>query len=201
LSDARASIAAVILAAGASSRLGAPKQLIDFRGEPLVRRATRAAVEAEASPVVVVLGADAPSIAPLLEGLGHVSTAVNEQWQSGLAASVAVGMREVQRLCPRCDAVLITTADQPLVGGEALRALLDAYEGDARLVAAEYSGTIGVPAVIGSEYFDALLALEGDAGAGRWLRSRVSEVRRVPLPEAAVDIDTAEDRALLASIA
>jgi CTP:molybdopterin cytidylyltransferase MocA len=200
LSEERASVAAVVLAAGASSRLGTQKQLIDFRGEPLVRRAARAAAEAGASPVVVVLGAEAANIAPALAGLEHVSAVVNEQWESGLASSVATGVREVQRLCPRCDAVLITTADQPLVGRVALRALLDACEGDVRLVAAEYSGTIGVPAVIGGEYFDAMLALEGDAGAGQWLRERVLEVRCVPLPEAAVDIDTAEDRAMLASI-
>lgn len=191
----------MVLAAGASSRLGTPKQLIDFRGEPLVRRAARAAMEAGATPVVVVLGAEAASIAPAFAGLENVSSVVNERWQSGLASSVATGMREVQRLCSHCDAVLITTADQALVGREALRALLDAFAGDARLVAADYSGTIGVPAVIGSEHFDAMLALEGDAGAGRWLRTKLSEVRRVPLPEAAVDIDTPEDRAMLATIA
>jgi CTP:molybdopterin cytidylyltransferase MocA len=201
LSEERSSIAAIVLAAGASSRLGTPKQMIDFRGEPLVRRAARAAMEAGASPVVVVLGGEAESIAPALAGLENVSPVVNERWQSGLASSVAEGMREVRRRCPLCDAVLITTADQPLVGREALRALLDAFKGDARLVAAEYAGTIGVPAVIGSEHFDAMLALEGDVGAGRWLRTKLSEVRRVALPEAAVDIDTAEDRAMLATLA
>jgi CTP:molybdopterin cytidylyltransferase MocA len=190
----------VVLAAGASSRLGTPKQLIDFRGEPLVRRAARAALEAGASPVVVVLGAEAARIAPALAGLTDVSTVVNAQWERGLASSLAAGIREVQRLLPRCDAVLITTADQPLVGYVALRALLDTFAGEARLVAAEYSGTTGVPAVIGSEHFDAMLALEGDAGAGRWLRTQLDAVRRVPVPEAAVDIDTAEDIALLATI-
>jgi CTP:molybdopterin cytidylyltransferase MocA len=201
LSEERASIAAVVLAAGGSSRLGAPKQLIEFRGEALVRRAAHAASEAGAQCVVVVLGANAVEIAPVLAGLSRVAWVLNESWGDGLASSLAVGIREAQRVCPSCDAVLITTADQPLVGELVLAKMLDAFAGDARLVAAEYSGTIGVPAIIGSEHFEALLALEGDAGAGRWLRARASDVVRVPIPEAAVDIDTAEDRALLVTIA
>ncbi|HEV7706440.1 MAG TPA: nucleotidyltransferase family protein [Gemmatimonadaceae bacterium] len=200
MSEERPSIAAVVLAAGGSSRLGTPKQLIDFRGEPLVRRAARAAAEAGANPVVVVLGAEATEIARALGGVESVSSIVNDLWQSGLASSLAMGIREAVRISPRCDALLIITGDQPLVSVEALRALLDTFVGDARLVAAEYSGTIGVPAIIGSEHFAAMLALEGDVGAGRWLRSRMSEVVRVPIAEAAFDIDTAEDRALLAGI-
>jgi molybdenum cofactor cytidylyltransferase len=178
-----------------------PKQLIEFRGEPLVRRAARAATDAGASPVVVVLGAGAPEVARSLAGVDGVSLAVNESWADGLSSSLAMGIREIQRLCETCDAVLITAADQPLVGAQALRALLDAFAKGARLVAAEYSETIGVPAIIGSEHFPALLRLDGDSGAGRWLRGRASEVVRVSMPEAAVDIDTAEDRALLATIA
>jgi CTP:molybdopterin cytidylyltransferase MocA len=200
LSDVPRRVAAVVLAAGGSTRLGVPKQLIEFRGESLVRRAARAAGDAGASPVIVVLGADAASIAQSLDGLS--STAVtNERWRDGLASSLATGIREAQRLDAHCDGALLTTADQPLVDGAALRGLLDAFGEGARLVAAVYSGTIGAPAVIGREHFDALLALEGDTGAGRWLRGKGDAVRRIPLPEAAVDIDTAEDAALLASLA
>ena len=201
MSDAPRRVAAVVLAAGASTRLGVPKQLIRFRGEPLVRRAAKAASEAGASPVIVVLGADAASIAQALDGLSFAKTVTNEQWRDGLASSLAAGIREAQRLDAQCDGALLTTADQPLVDGAALRRLLDAFDEGARLVAAEYSGTIGVPAVIGREWFEALLALEGDAGAGRWLRGKGDAVHRIPLLEAAVDIDTAEDAALLASLA
>jgi CTP:molybdopterin cytidylyltransferase MocA len=201
LSDAPQRVAAVVLAAGASTRLGVPKQLMEFRGEPLVRRAAKAASEAGASPVIVVLGADAESIAQALGGLALTVTITHEHWRDGLASSLAAGIREAQRLDAHCEGALLTTADQPLVDGAALRRLLDAFREGSRLVAAEYSGTIGVPAVIAREHFDALLALEGDAGAGRWLRREGAAVRRIPLLEAAVDIDTAEDAALLASLA
>jgi CTP:molybdopterin cytidylyltransferase MocA len=190
-----------VLAAGGSARLGVPKQLINFRGEPLVRRAARSVAEAGAAPVVVVTGAEATDIALALDGLSHTSTVVNERWRTGLASSLATAVRELQRLDARADGVLIATADQPLVDASAFGRLLAAFAEGARLVAAEYSDTIGVPAVVGREHFDALLALEGDAGAGRWLRTQGEVVRRIPLLEAAVDIDTAEDAALLASFA
>jgi CTP:molybdopterin cytidylyltransferase MocA len=201
LSSPSRHVGAVVLAAGGSARLGVPKQLINFRGEPLVRRAARSVAEGGAAPVVVVTGADAADIALVLDGLSHTSTVVNEQWRTGLASSLATAVRELQRLDARADGVLIATADQPLVDASAFGRLLAAFAGGARVVAAEYSGTIGVPAVIGREHFETLLALEGDAGAGRWLRARGKVVQRVPLLEAAVDIDTAEDAALLASLA
>lgn len=194
-------LAVVVLAAGASSRLGSAKQLVEFRGAPLVRRATRAAIEAGASPVIVVLGAHAQEIAAALAGLAGVSAVTSDHWEDGLASSLATGVREAMRLDIRCDGVLITTSDQPLVDGMALRSLMDAFGDGARLVAAEYGGTIGVPAVIGREHFQSLLALTGDAGAGRWLRARIGEVHRVPMPDAQMDIDCAADVAKLATLA
>jgi CTP:molybdopterin cytidylyltransferase MocA len=201
LSNTSGRVAAIVLAAGGSTRLGVPKQLIEFRGEPLVRRAARSAGDAGAAPVIVVVGAEAADTILALNGLPFTSTVLNEQWRAGLASSLVTGIRELQQLDARADGALIATADQPLVDEAALRQLLDAFAHGARVVAAEYSATIGVPAVIGREHFDALLALEGDAGAGRWIRSMGDTVRRIPLAEAAVDIDTAEDAALLTSLA
>jgi molybdenum cofactor cytidylyltransferase len=201
LPDELRRLAAVVLAAGASSRLGSAKQLVEFRGAPLVRRAASAAIEAGASPVIVVLGAHAQEVAAALSGLPGVSAVINDRWEDGLASSLATGVREAMRLDAGCDGVLITTADQPLVDGMALRSLLDALGDGARLVAAEYGETIGVPAVIGREHFESLLELSGDAGAGRWLRARIGEVRRVPMPGAQMDIDGAADVAKLATLA
>ena len=201
MSDGASRPAAIVLAAGGSARLGVPKQLIEFRGEPLVRRAARAAAEAGASTVLVVAGAEISEIALALNGLPFAAMIVNDRWREGLASSLAAGVRELQRLDPRADGVLITTSDQPLVTDASLARLLDAFARGARLVAAAYSGTIGVPAVIAREHFDALLALEGDVGAGKWLRGRGDAVHRIAVPEAAVDIDTTEDAALLAAMA
>jgi CTP:molybdopterin cytidylyltransferase MocA len=185
-------VGAVVLAAGASTRLGAPKQLVMHAGEPLVRRAARAALAAGARPVLVVLGAHAGRIAPVLDGLDGASTIVHAGWRDGLASSLAAGLHALLAAA-RCDAILVTLADQPLVDASALRALLDRFGAARRIVAAEYDGVPGVPIVIGREHAAALMRLTGDRGAGAWLRSRGAEVTRVPLPAAAVDVDTPAD--------
>jgi molybdenum cofactor cytidylyltransferase len=178
--------------------LGFPKQLIVHEGEPLVRRIAAAAAEACAGPVVVVLGANAETIAPALAGLPSVRTVVNRKWSNGLASSLATGLSEVLE-DPTCDAVLVTLADQPHVDATALKRLIAAFDGDHRIVASAYNNTMGVPAVFGREHVDALMHLTGDAGAGAWLRSRPSEVTCVSLDVAAIDIDTLSDAAPLAS--
>ncbi len=178
--------------------MGFPKQLIVHEGEPLVRRIAAAAIEAGASPVVVVLGANAEMIAPALSGLESVTTVINGEWTKGLASSLTAGLTALLEDAP-CDAVLVTLADQPLVDAAALRRLIAAFDGERRIVASSYDDTMGVPAVFAREHVDALVRLTGDAGAGSWLRSRANEVTLVPLDVAALDIDTHADAATLAS--
>ena len=88
---------------------------------------------------------------------------------------------------------LLMLADQPLVDTAALRRLLEAFDGPSSIVAAAYAGTIGTPAIFGRDHFSFLLGLQGDEGAGRWLRANAERVRAVPLPEAELDVDTGED--------
>jgi molybdenum cofactor cytidylyltransferase len=181
-------IAAVVLAAGAASRFGAPKQLATFLGEPLVLRAVRHATEAGASPVIVVLGAYAAAIAPLITGLDGVIVVTNDRWAGGVASSLQIGIG-VAAAAP-IDAVLVTSLDQPLVDADALARLIDALSPEHRLVAAEYNGVIGVPALIGTELLDDLARnVSGDRGAAAWLRAQQSVVR-IPIPRAALDADT-----------
>lgn len=199
--DGVARVVAIVLAAGGSSRLGTPKQLVPFRGAPLVRHAAAAAAGAGARPVIVVLGAQSEKVGAAVQGLEGVVSVENEQWREGMASSIAAGVREAERIDPDCDGVLIAVADQPLVDESALRRLLDAFGSGHRVVASAYSETIGVPAVIGREHFHELLALTGDAGAGMWLRAGGAPVHRVRMPDAAIDVDCAEDAKRLADIA
>lgn len=156
---------------------------------------------ADANPVIVVLGARATEVAGALLDLAGVHLELNERWRDGLASSLVAGVSTATRLDACCDGVLIVAADQPLVDVVALRSLMDAFRAGARLAAAGYSGTIGVPAIVGREHFESLLELDGDAGAGQWLRGRSDGVRRVPMPGAATDVDGAEDLARLAILA
>jgi molybdenum cofactor cytidylyltransferase len=185
-------IGTVILAAGASVRFGSPKQLLVHNGQSLVRAAAKAATAARTSPVIVVLGAHKAQVAAELTRLRGVRTVVNEHWATGLASSLAVGLRALMEISG-CDAVLIMLADQPGVDAAALKKLIGAFDADHRVVAAGYAGTVGVPAIFGCEHIKELMRITGDKGAGQWLRDHPDQVTTVPLPEAELDIDTSQD--------
>lgn len=185
-------IGALILAAGGSKRFGSPKQLVIRDGDTLVRRAAKAASAAGSRPVMVVLGAHAAQVSPELAKLRHVRTVINEHWASGLASSLATGLRALMEIAG-CDGVLVMLADQPMVDAPALKKLIAAFDPDHRVVAAAYAETVGVPAIFGCEHVEDLMRLTGDKGAGEWLRSHPDKVTTVPLPEAQVDIDTVTD--------
>jgi molybdenum cofactor cytidylyltransferase len=146
--------------------------------------------------VVVVLGANAATIAPALAGLTSVAMVINPDWERGIASSLAVGLSAFLA-DDSCDAVVVTLADQPLVDGTALRRLITTFDDEHRIVASAYDDTIGVPAVFGREHLDDLMRLTGDRGAGSWLRAHQNEVTRVPLYSAAFDIDRPSDVARL----
>ena len=190
----RARVAAVVLAAGGSSRLGHPKQLVHQEGVPLVVRAARTALATGAYPVVVVLGANAEVVRATLSGI-PVTPVVNPQWDHGIGTSVATGVKAIINGAPSVAAVLVMLADQPLVSDAALRRLIEAWaESDTcAMAAATYSNTVGVPAVFGRAHFGALCSLPPAAGAARLLRRANAQLRRVAMPEAAVDIDTPHD--------
>jgi CTP:molybdopterin cytidylyltransferase MocA len=190
-------VGAVVLAAGGSTRLGRPKQLVTLHGEALVRRAARAALEAGAAPVVVVVGAGAAEVRAALAGLPDVDVVENADWADGMASSLAAGLRVLEHA--GVAGALLTLADQPRVQARDLSALLAAFAAGAGVAAAEYAGTVGAPAVVGRARFAELLALRGDRGAGGWLRGLGSAVTRVPVPGAAFDVDTPEDVARLAA--
>ena len=184
------------MAAGGSTRLGSPKQLILYENQPLVRRAAIAALDAGVSRVVVVLGAHAAAVGATLSDLPSVALAPNPDWESGLASSLAVGIAAIAADVT-CDAALVMLADQPHVDAEALRRLIEAFDDEHRIIASAYDETIGVPALFAREHFEDLMRLTGDRGAGSWLRSRRNEVTSVALRRASLDVDTPADVARL----
>ena len=204
MTDGPPAIGAVVLAAGGSSRLGGgtPKQLLAYGGRALVRRAAEAALAAATAPVVVVLGARAEAVREALAGL-PVRVVVNAAWAEGMSTSVAAGVRALLDATadgPALDGALLTLADQPLVDAAALGALVRAFaERRTPIVAAEYGGVVGAPALFARARLDALLALPpGDRGAGALLRGAAAhELTRVPLAAAALDVDTPADAAAL----
>jgi xanthine/CO dehydrogenase XdhC/CoxF family maturation factor/CTP:molybdopterin cytidylyltransferase MocA len=192
-------VVGVLLAAGASRRLGRPKQRLLHRGEPLVRSMARELLSASSlARVGVVLGNAHADIQAAVADL-PVEIIENAAWEEGMASSVRAAVRWASAL--GASALVITVVDQVRLSAEHLEALVALWKRTGGTAAASgYGGTLGVPAVFGQRAFDALLALEGDRGGARVLRA-LSDVGVVPWEDGQLDIDTPEDaaRRLLAS--
>jgi CTP:molybdopterin cytidylyltransferase MocA len=179
-------IAAVVLAAGGSTRLGQPKQLVTLSGETLLERAIRAAGEAGCAPIVVVLGASHVEILGAVQ-LGDALPVINSEWRTGMASSIRLGVRTLELVAQDAEGVLLMTCDQPAVTAPHLRLLIS---GD-RVNASRYARRNGAPAYFPKKHFADLMALAGDAGA----RALLAEARSEELVHGELDVDTAEDLA------
>jgi molybdenum cofactor cytidylyltransferase len=186
-------IAALILAAGASSRMGRPKQLLTFHGRPLLRHAIDAALGGGCRPVIVVIGAHAGLLQAEFRSL-PVEFCFNENWEGGLAESIRCGVAALRAHGEQLRAALLMAGDQPLVSATLVSRLCDAFDGArGRMVACEYAGTVGIPALFEISCFDRLLELRGDRGAKSVLLAEPGMLLRCPWPEGACDINTPED--------
>jgi molybdenum cofactor cytidylyltransferase len=177
-------IAAIILAAGASKRLGKPKQLVELAGETLLERAVRTARDAGCAPIVLVLGAGH------LEILAHnqfhdAVPIINDQWSEGMATSIRLAVRTLGFIAKSANGVILMTCDQPAVTADHLQSLI-AIGG---VAASSYAGRLGVPAYFPAGHFPELIKLTGDAGARELLQGMPS----VELAHGELDVDTAED--------
>ncbi|MCB0635739.1 MAG: nucleotidyltransferase family protein [Lewinella sp.] len=187
-------LAFLLLAAGAGSRMGMPKQLMVLDGQPLLLR-TLATVRAAAgsAPVYVVLGARAAMIRPLLTD-GPVGTVINPDWESGMASSLQAGLAAALADEPELGGVVLTVVDQPALTADHLRQLVQAWCEGSDLIGSVYAdGGRGVPALIGAAHFPALRALTGAAGAGPLLRDPARKAHWIPFPEGHRDLDKPED--------
>jgi CTP:molybdopterin cytidylyltransferase MocA len=170
----------VILAAGASTRLGQPKQLVVLAGETLLERAVRTAIAARCAPVVVVLGAQSEQIRAGTR-LVEADIVFNPEWAEGMASSIRVGIRAMSGAA---DGAVIMTCDQPLIAAAHVRALIE--RDPAEVTASAYAGRHGVPAYFPAPRFGELQALTGDSGA----RSLLQGSAALDCAEAECDVDT-----------
>lgn len=187
--------AAIVLAAGAARRMGTLKQLLPYKGRPLVRHAARQAIEAGFSPVIVVAGAQADEIRAAIAS-EPVEIVENGHWATGMGSSLSAGVRHLLEMETDVAAVAVLLADQPLVSSEHLRSMRNRLHlVSAPVIAAEYNGTVGVPALFRRSLLAQLSALPPEMGARALLRDPSLAVDAFPLPEAASDIDTPDDYA------
>lgn len=198
-----APLPAIVLAAGASTRLGRPKQLLPLPTPPgairenaietLLQHTVRVAQEASFHPIIVILGAHAARIqheVPLRECMVRM----NPQWQEGMASSIRCGVRAVEENCPGAPGVLLLVCDQPMLTRRHLLELLNAHRAaPGNIVASAYAGRPGVPVLAPRSFFPVLLALTGDQGAREVLRAGAANLSLVPFEHGEWDIDRPED--------
>jgi molybdenum cofactor cytidylyltransferase len=180
-------VPAIVLAAGASRRLGRPKQLVVVEGETLLRRTVRAAL-ATCAPVLVVVGARAREVEASLAGL-PVRVVSNPGWEEGMASSIRAGVRALPQ---GTTAALFLVCDQLAVDRALVaRVLAAGQDHPGAVVACAYGQGLGIPALFPARCFPQLLALTGDRGAKALLD--VPGVVAVPFPAGSEDVDSPED--------
>ena len=192
------SLHAVVLAAGGSSRFGSAKQLVRIGDRPLLSLIAGRAAEVVGHALIVVLGAAAAELAPLLRH-SPGSVVINRSWREGLASSIRAGIARV----PASSAgVMLVLADQVCVTAEDLRRLAGVWRRQPEcLVAARYAATVGVPAIFPQQLFGELSELKGDTGARLLIKRHADRLVTVPMPSAAFDLDTPDDLLELTSTA
>jgi molybdenum cofactor cytidylyltransferase len=189
----------ILLAAGTSSRMGQPKQLLKWRGQSLVRHVAAQGLASQIAGLVVVLGAGAPDVRAALVGLdGPVQLIENPDYASGQASSVRAGLAA---LPSAATGALIMLVDQPLVHPALINRLIEAFQSapDVVSVVPTYQGRRGNPVLLARSLFGALRDLEGDTGARGVLAEQADRVLQVEVDDRAIvtDIDTPEEYAQL----
>lgn len=185
--------AVIILAAGSSSRLGRPKQLLPYNGKSLLENAVDVANDSIAEPVIVVLGANAEKLEKeIIEKKVHIEE--NKEWQEGMASSVRCGITALMRIGPSVDAAIIMVCDQPFVSPELLNELINQQKNTGKpIVTSQYENAIGPPALFYKTIFPELLKLKGDGGARKIIEQRKDDVSTVSFIKGSIDIDTEAD--------
>ncbi|KAF2340420.1 nucleotidyltransferase family protein [Flavobacterium tistrianum] len=183
----------VILAAGNSSRLGRPKQLLLYKESTLLQNTILEALKVENSFLIVVTGSNHILIEKEFN-LSEVKFSFNSEWESGMSSSIAKGISELLLLNPDCKQFILSVCDQPFVTSLVFENLINEYKKTGKGIAASaYAETLGTPALFHQKYFEELLDLKGQEGAKKLIKKYADDVVSVPFEKGNIDIDTEED--------
>jgi molybdenum cofactor cytidylyltransferase len=189
----------VILAAGASSRMGVPKQLLHIDGISLIKRITEMAMDTPCYPIVVVLGANRQMIRKELERM-PITIIDNPQWENGMSSSIKMGLVGSYMTYKELEAVIFLTVDMPLVSVELIQKMIEKAESASGnsvslpdIIACRYNGQTGIPVLFKRKLFNDLLELDGDNGAKKVILAHKEQTATIDFPEGKIDLDTIEE--------
>jgi molybdenum cofactor cytidylyltransferase len=183
----------ILLAAGASSRLGKPKQLLVYQGKTLLQHGIQEAVATGAKPIIAVLGGNAEFLIKETASQS-IEVILNNEWKEGMASSIRCGIKQLLKMAPGIDAAIIMVCDQPYVTTKLLEDLVKKNQETGKpIIASSYENNQGTPALFDKTIFASLLDLKGDVGAKKIMKAHPDLVALVSFPLGEIDIDTEED--------
>jgi molybdenum cofactor cytidylyltransferase len=186
-------IGIILLAAGASRRLGKPKQLLPYNGQSMLQHNMNIASDSLAKQVIVVLGANAEAILSRIN-LEKVHIVINKDWEEGMASSIRRGLNELIKTSPSSEGGIVMVCDQPYVTTSLLNNLVTAYQETGKpIIACSYENTFGPPVFFHKSMFPQLFQLKGDTGARKIIQKYANDVGIIPFPKGNIDIDTPSD--------
>lgn len=181
----------VILAAGSSTRMGEPKQLMKYKDKTFLQHIIDEAIEAHLKPVICVTGSQSDLITNSISIMG-VLIVYNEHWSEGMGSGISAGIKQL--LPTEVDSVILAVSDQPYVSADLFRTMVGWKEKSGKgIVACTYAGTLGTPVLFTRDYFDRLQSLNGDQGAKNIVKLNLPDVCPVEFEKGNVDIDTKQD--------
>ena len=188
----------IVLAAGSSSRMGRPKQLLSYNGKTLLEFTVDIAIDSVADPVILVLGANASLIEKVIDRK-KIEIVENKNWNEGMASSIRIGIEKLLQVSPSADSTILMVCDQPFISASLLNNLVSAHKTTGKsIVTCYYQNVIGPPTLFHKTIFPELLNLKGDTGARKIVEKHITAVETVRFDEGIIDIDTEADyKALL----
>ncbi|MGB0864101.1 MAG: nucleotidyltransferase family protein [Saprospiraceae bacterium] len=187
-------IAILIIAAGASRRLGQPKQLVPFRDTFLLNHIIQECQNSKVGTIYIILGANAERIEPRLPK--DLSIFYHKNWKQGMGTSIAFGMQHIDK--KDYEGVIIAVSDQPFFSSFLLKKITQKYiETNSKIIISEYEEGMGTPSFFEKTLFSELLQLKGDIGAKPIIKKYRTEIQGISFPKGNIDIDTPEDLKLL----
>ena len=191
--------AIIILAAGNSTRLGRPKQMLQYKQSTLLKNTVSEALKVENSFVIVVTGSNHDLIEEELNS-EEIHFIFNADWENGMASSIIKGIEKLLVLDSNCEQCILAVCDQPFVTNSVFENLIFESETTKKGIAASaYSETLGTPVLFHQKYFKELQELKGQEGAKKIIKKYIDDVVSVPFERGNIDIDTEEDYSKLIS--